>query len=618
MSTTVITRSSTAIVPEGTDYRDSILTRTNALGQLILAKLPTWQLAFKEYQDATSTISVNNLNTNPWNSSGPQTVQLPAANTLRMLGVLFEFNITLTNTNAANGNGTLANQSVIADTLKWFKRLDVQSETNVMLSSEYPDTKLIWLLLKLNEGNIWSKFELYNINNTQSGFLGANTQAYLPGPLPPFYLPLTSQCVAENLGIYWKNSEQPLNFIFYPETTIIVNSAAGMSGAATLVTLNSVRIIVKTTNLIPRDDLLETEDSQRFAMLNQFLDPTYVSLSFNQSMAPGTVTSVDLSGIEGRIAFLAVIMRVAGSNSNINNAYNNGILTLGERGLIDVVSSANQSLITSNAPWLGKYAQNEIWSNICNNSAAFRSHGVYMLPLGGSVAKQICGVGDGFYFQTSSEKNRLTLNPAAQVQQQDLIVKTNAAAYTYGLMRLRIVHTNDLSAPFPVATVNLTQLQAIFAAIPWCQAQNATLAGVTLGGVGGTAATALTAIFATAAQTIVFTYNTPKTNGLKGYAIDIVSDNIVTGASGSTVQDNPVASLITRGVEGFPTATTNVDINVYGWVFREVMYSQEGRFSYDVIGPPWLGDPKAAKKMIKAATNNMVPAGSWPKNIPSW
>src|ERR1700753_607779 len=305
MTTTVITRSSTPIVPEGIDYDDTIVQRVDALGQPVLAKVPSWQLAFKEYQDATSTISVNNLNANPWNSSGPQTMQLPAANTLRMIGALFEFNITLTNNNAANGNGTLANQSVIVDTVKWFKRLDTQSETNVMLASEYPDTKLIWLLLKLNEGNIWSKFELYNINNTQSGFLGANTQAYLPGALPPMYLPLTSTFITEALAIWWSNAAQPLNFVFWPESTIIANSASGKSGNATLITLNNVRIIVKTINLIPRDQELEEEDAETFAGLHNYLDPTYVQLSFNQSMTAGSVASVDISGIEGRIAFLA-------------------------------------------------------------------------------------------------------------------------------------------------------------------------------------------------------------------------------------------------------------------------------------------------------------------------
>src|ERR1700753_1624457 len=332
-------------------------------------------------------------------------------------------------------------------------------------------------------------------------------------------------------------------------------------------------------------------------------------------MTAGSVASVDISGIEGRIAFIAVIMRLAGSNSNIGNAYNNGVVTLGDRGLIDVITSGNQSLITSNAAWLGKYAQHEIWSNICNNSAAHRQNGIYILPLGGSIQKQLCGQGDGFYYQTSAQKNRLTLNPLGQVQQQDLLLKTNAAAYTFGFGRFRIPFNNDMSAPFPVATVNLTQIQAIFAAIPWCQAKNATIAGIT---IGGTPATALTAIFATSAQSIVITYNTPKSAGLNGYAIDLLSDNIQTGASGSTVQDNPTVTLLVRGVQGFPAGAQNIDINVYGFVFREVMYSQEGRFSYDVIGPPWLDNTANAKRMIKGRTKNLVPAGKWPKSMKSW
>jgi hypothetical protein len=581
---TTIIATTTPIQPEGSLYREAITTSINALGQVVPAKKPQWQYTWVEYTNATSSLTINNISTNPWaTTTGIQQAQIPAANTLRMSGAVMEFNLALANANSAVGANP-NNQTTLASTIFWFNRVDIVSDTNTILASLYPDVKMVYFMLKFNQGDIYSKFSEYNLNNTNSGFLSGPGQTFLPGNLPPMYYPLDETFITPFLQVWWSSSVVPLSFNMYPAPTIITNSLSGQSGAATVVTLQFMRVIIKTQNLIPRDVLLEQEDSVSFANQALYLNPTYVQLAFNQAMTPGAVTSVDLSGIEGRIAYLIVIIRTAGGEQVANYNWFNTIVHIGDRGLIDVVTSANQSLVTGNAPWLGKYMMAEINADNSDNFMINKCPGIYIIPLGGSTQAQQAGKPDGFIWQTSSDKNRLTIQPATATNQVDTWTKDNAAIVTGGFFRFYLPWCNDLSGPI-AGTATTTTIMTAFAAIPYNQANANSVA--------------LSAAFTTSAATITFTYTTPRTAGLPG-TIQLVFDNIITATgqeSGSKV------FTTTQGISGFPTGTANYDINIYGMVFQQITYAGSvGRFSYEVVSAPWYDTTANAKKAIVNAT----------------
>jgi hypothetical protein len=541
----------------------------NGLGQEIQIRRPDFQVAMQQFVNSTSTIPLNNVPNNLLASVSTQPCILQAGTSTRIMDVQIRITLTLSTAGV-----------VFVPTPYWFQRLDITQTTGnpMPLASMYGDSQHQWIMTAIPQGDLYGKLRLMNYNTTQKGYI-VNPQYLQLNQAGDynFYYYVSNTFINQFLGILWASAQTNLVFNFTPDSTVIASGSGTYS-------IKSINVIMQSQNLIPRDLQQEVIDAIQLPSSTIYLDPIVVKTGLATSVTAGQVFNIDCSNITGRIAFVAVYIRVQGS-TNTNFGYIKNCLSIGPNGTIDFQDASGTSLISNNGPWYGDYAQYEIADDQGLSDAYSRAGISYILPFCMSVPRAFNGTESGFLYQTNNTHNRVSIVAASPVSEVYTIT-TGAFAATAGKYRFYIESTGDISSLTEAGTIGAldfaattTQMIAALANMQTLQALGVQTTNITINNALNTAG---------ATKTITIAY--PRGNGLRGDTIQILGDALVINA----LTSSPTSAVTTPGISGLATGT--YDVNIVAWVYREMVMA-EGVLTMQIQGAPIYPPPKKAEAL---------------------
>ncbi len=538
--------------PEGALYKDAIVPATNSNGQSILAKIPTFQLLMMNYVNGTATVPLSTITQTLFNSTGNGIGIINRGLSSRITDAHIEMNIQV-----AGGPVQLTN------TMGWFSRLDIyQTANTAFLASMYPDSKLTWIQMMTHMGDLASYLRMMNANNRPGCLFGLTPQLFPTSNSYPFYYPLSETFLNRYLAFWFSGANTDLALQFtVPPTIIAVNP-----GSAGSITLLSMRVILQTQDLSPRDYQIENADAAKYGFATNYLDPIIVHPGPMQFTA-GQQTNIDLSTVSGRVVQLATFIRGTtfggAAFTNTGNAWINNILCMGDNATVQLVNGAQEPINTSGTPWRLSYNGYELFSDQSRNDTNVRFPGPIYMSLGDSMQQAYAGQGPGLLPMANNQHNLIQITPVRGVNEVQTITKATAA-YTAGFYRLGVSGYTDQTAPLQF-NASVATMKAAFEALEPIYSQGITVT--------------FSATLSAAGTTITATLNTPRTNGLEGQLIQVYGDNL--NASGT--QDAPTTALTTKGIAGLVTDGT-YDVIVVALVYRQVL-AAGGVLSMNVLDP---------------------------------
>jgi hypothetical protein len=570
------------ITPYGAKYDDTLFNFTKDNGVISAIKLPTTQQTAFEYNPSLQYFQETNISTNFFQQSNIQKSILKRNQFNRIDRISFEWNLSIANS-TANALTTLA------PTYAWFPLVTVTlSGGNDVYNNMTPQTKLSWILTVFNAGNLFGKFQEYNINQTPTGFFSAPAPPYPVGNVPSLYYDTFETFINPQFGLFLSESLFDLVFNFTPPpapgivTNVVTpgpNGGTALALTSSVITVNSVVVLVDGVYLNDQDTTIEQRDARR-SHANVYLS-SFIIQQTAVSFAPGVKTVLPLSSLGGRISSLDVYIVPTGGFTNQGpngtcGQYSN-LINVGDEALIDVQTGNGQSIITSAGGIKGRYLLTKYVSQLSNNSLLDQFPAVYRIPFTKNMISAYGGKQDGFYWLDNINSFKVVITPQQSTNQVDTITKsTGALAYTAGYISFRLPWCSDVSDPV-LFSATTTQLAAALNNLPYFLANNITAV--------------FSAAFTTTSATITVTYTSPRTAGLGSgtgiRTIKVAGDNLTTSGG----QDSPGVATTVFPVNGIPGV---------------------GSYDYIIVGQPFYASEYIDRQLSTTQLQNPI---YWPTAV---
>lgn len=236
--------------------------------------------------------------------------------------------------------------------------------------------------------------------------LGTGREAYWERPIDSHpagatrYYSIPLYGIWNHGGLVTKNMENWL-FEISGRPSIIVEGSGTISCV-------EIKILFETEKLSEQDSIYHSKLSMDSAFSYNFLEPVQMELS-NQTLTASTKYQTSLSTLNGKCAFLAVLLRT--SLSNTDNGYYNW-LTLGQpdQPATCDVSLNNTGLLGSGAPVDISYLRSQYPDHF--NNGFFNYKHALVIPFCESIRKAYAGVVDG-YLNFDGQDFKLEITPSA-------------------------------------------------------------------------------------------------------------------------------------------------------------------------------------------------------------
>ena len=426
----------------------------------------------------------------------------------------------------------------------WFDRIDIKTSDGSNIKTYYNDTIMFNLLSHLKKAQTKSILSTINLDYNDNSYLGGTPQL-LPFAQYTFYLPLNASCFSSH-SFYMKNNTSDIILEFSPSSSII------SSGSGTI-DLNSMSLIVESVKLSD-DDHNHHEKLSNHIVSSQYLNIVPVQ-RFGVTLTNNSQYLLDLINLNGKCAFLLLIVRKQGAN-NTNNG-NLEYVNLGDsvNGTIDLLDSSNQSILGSgvqiNLDYLKHHIHNYHFDNDFNYSKSY-----YLIPFTNNILQSFAGVQNGFYeFDGSSYK--LAFTPKSAVTEVWTI--TTSAAINSGSYRFQIGPFGECSDEI-LHNATAATIKTTIERMAYIRSKNITV----------TASAAL-------ANNITLAFASVESDGV-GNHIKIISENLVDAGNASVIVSS---AKTTQGIAGI-TSGSQYDISCYAYMYHDLSY-YKGRFISSIV-----------------------------------
>lgn len=330
----------------------------------------------------------------------------------------------------------------------WFNRVSLSQPGGESLVEIRGDSLAFNTMAAMREGSIRGILRNICLNNDPNYLYGESST--LPsGSCVDYFLPL--------LGLWWNSAPHFTNGDLVLKLDPANSIAA--EGTAADVDVLEMGLIFEGEKMDTLDRLVHMNERKQAPHANIFLEPVEHDFP-NQALSAGNQTTLDLSAVLGKIAFLTVLVRAAGESEDRTDNKCYRFLDLGDsadsvHSTMDLVNSSGSSLWGDGQPVSCKFMRNELWNHHIMNTYA-QNKAVYMMPFTENALGAFQGRMDGYYAFDGSQ--RLAIRPgAALVNEVQRVTFFAAPAGGY----FRLAYKNSMSAPL-ASNTSAALLKAAF------------------------------------------------------------------------------------------------------------------------------------------------------------